>query len=93
MVEAIKETLETVIKALEAKKQATLKDSPEVWLKKILTKKEFGHIKVNYFNRGVLSVNVDSSSWLYILGLRKQDLLQKLRKQKKEIKDLRLCLG
>lgn len=72
-------------------KSAVLTDkNPQVWLKNILTKRELGHIKFKYFKKGILGVNVDSSSWIYKLNLRKQELLSG---SCKEVKEIRFYLG
>lgn len=79
--------------ALKTGKPGFPVDTPEDFLKKILTKRESKHIKVNYFRKGVLGINVDSSSWLYQLSLGKEDLLLKLTTRFKEVKDIRFRLG
>lgn len=77
-------TVGKVIRQLEKKKQ----DNPEVKLKKYLTKKELQHIKLCNMKAGVMSVNVDSSAWLYALNFRKRELIEKLG-----LKDIRLRIG
>jgi hypothetical protein len=91
--EEIKDTLKKVLAALEAKKTKSQESDPYLLLKKILTKKEIGHIKVNNFRQGVLYIKVDSSSRLYFFSLRKEDLLEKLRRDLKELKNIRFVLG
>lgn len=68
-------------------------DTFESSLKKILTKKELAHIKFNYFRKGVLGLNVDSSAWLYKLNMGKEDLLSKLNQKIGNVKDIRLRIG
>ena len=91
--EAIKEIVFNVIKDLEQKKGRFPDDEPQAWLKKVLTKKELGHIKVDYFKRGILGVSVDGSSWLYSLSLKKETILQKLKKNFPRVKEMRLYIG
>ena len=91
--EAIRETVKNVIQGLVVKKGKTDVAYPEQVLKKILTKKEMGHIKFNYFKKGVLSINVDSSAWLYKLTLQKQDLLSRLKKKTELVKDIHFRIG
>ena len=90
--EAIKDTIVSVIKGLE-KKIASADDNPEEWLKKVLTKKELGHIKFNYFKKGLLNINVDSSGWLYSLNLQKEKLLEKFKQCSSKVKDVRFRIG
>lgn len=91
--EKIKDTIELVIRDLLAKKSSASKATPEDWLRKVLTKKELGHIKFHYFRKGVLGLLVDSSSWLYSLNLKKDALLNKFKACSPEIKEIRLSIG
>lgn len=91
--EAIKDTVSIIMQALKAGKAASVEVKTEEALKKVLTKKELKHIKLNYFKKGVLGIRVDSSSWLYQLSLEKESLLNGLRKDLAEIKDIRFSMG
>lgn len=81
------------MQAIEAKKMKNAAEDPRALLKKVLTKRELEHIKFSRFRRGVLSINVDSSVWLYKLSLKKEGLLTKLKKKAGDMKDIRFCLG
>ena len=91
--EQIKETLQTIFKDLNSKKTKTPEDNPQGWLKKILTKRELGHIKLYYFKKGILGLKVDSSVWMYNLNLKKETLITQLQQFSKEIKDIRFSVG
>ena len=91
--EAIKDTVASVLKKLTEKKSDTQDDNPEEWLKKVLTKKELEHIKFQYFKKGLLGVSVDSSSWLYMLSIKKEELLKNLKKLSGNIKDIHFSIG
>jgi hypothetical protein len=91
--EAIKDTVGVIMQALKAGKAASAEVKSEEALKKVLTKKELKHIKLNYFKKGILGIKVDSSSWLYKLSLEKESLLNGLRKDLTEIKDIRFSMG
>ncbi len=91
--EVIKDTVKNVIQDLITKKSATGIDGPEALLKKVLTRKELEHIRFSYFKQGVLGLYVDSSTWLYSLNLKKEDLLTKLGVKSKAIKDIRFRIG
>ncbi|MFA4990050.1 MAG: DciA family protein [Candidatus Omnitrophota bacterium] len=91
--EKIKDTLQSVMQDLVQKKQGGLSEDPESWLRKVLTKKELGHIKLQYFRKGILGILVDSSVWLYSLNLKKEDLLRTLKKCSGQIQEIRLSLG
>lgn len=92
--EPIKDTVENVIKKWEAKSKGGLRHNPQVLLKRIFTKKELDHVKFNYFKGHTLNINVDSSSWLYHLNLKKDKLLAKLHKDSGNIiNDIRFFVG
>ena len=91
--EAIKDTIESVLRALAAKKKNKPQATPQDWLKKVLTKRESGHIQFSYLRGGVLGLAVDSSTRLYQLNLKKQDLLLRVQKKDGTIKDVRFHLG
>lgn len=91
--EPIKDTVRDVIQSWQKRKPAAPEGGPEELLKKILTKKELGHIKVNYLKKGALHINVDSSTWLYHLNLRKEKILAKLRGSSRGIKEIRFFIG
>ena len=91
--EAIKETVAAVLKKLSAKNNNAQEECPEVWLKKVLTKKELEHIKFKYFKKGVLGASVDSSSWHYMLSIKKEELLKNLQKLSGNIKDVHFNIG
>lgn len=89
--EDIKNTVASLLKKLERQK-LSCQDDPALWIKKILTKKELKHIKIDYFRQGVLRIKVDSSVWLFALRLRKEDLLKRISLYTSNIKDIRFIL-
>ncbi|MCX5714636.1 MAG: DciA family protein [Candidatus Omnitrophica bacterium] len=91
--EEIKDAITSLMRQLQQKQEVSRHDNPTEWLKKILTKKELKHIKIDYFRQGTLGVSVDSSSWLYTLGIKKAELLAKLKKESLNIKDIHLRIG
>lgn len=91
--ERIKDTIQSVIQDLAEKKKDPGRDDPHLWLQKTLTKRELEHIKLNYFKRGILGINVDSSSRLYDLNLQKEKLLSRLTSLSEAVKDIRFRLG
>ncbi|HTZ11132.1 MAG TPA: DciA family protein [Candidatus Margulisiibacteriota bacterium] len=90
--EQIKETIAGFMQDLQ-NKAVQKRESPQELLRKVLTKKELSHIKFNYFKGGVLSVNVDSSAWLYSLSLKKEELLVRLKTYSAAVRDIRLRVG
>jgi predicted nucleic acid-binding Zn ribbon protein len=91
--EAIKDTVTKIMQEAWQKKTLSPGNGPWAWLKKALTKRELAHIKVNYFRKGVLSLNVDSSSWLYSLHLKKETLLLQLKEKAPTLREIRFYVG
>lgn len=91
--ELLKNTLDELMRQLGAKKTVLQDAGPQQWLKKALTKKELGHIRVKYFSKGILGLSVDSSAWLYILSLKKEELLKELKKDNPELKNINFRIG
>jgi hypothetical protein len=91
--EAIKETVKSLMEEWDKRRKSAA--SNEFWglLKKALTKKELMHTKFSYFRGGILALNVDSSAWLYKLNLKKETLLAELNKKFNNLKDIRFYLG
>jgi len=79
---------------LEGKQRGKHRDEPWGTLKKAFTKKELAHVQLHYFDKGILALRVDSSSWMYSFGLKKEALLYKLRnKARVVVRDIRFTLG
>jgi len=91
--EQIKETLKIVMREMSGAKKLISPDTCEESLKKTLTKKELEHIRINYFKKGVLGLYVDSSSWLYALNLKKEEILINLKRENSAIQKIVLRLG
>ena len=88
----IKDTIQEVIRTWEAKKLSA-GEGPEQLLRHILTKKERVHTSARDLRNGVLSINVDSASWHYHLALKKEVLLEKLRKRNASAKEIKFYIG
>jgi hypothetical protein len=91
--EKIKDTILNIMQTWEAQERQAPAQDLDLWLKKILTKKELKHIKIDYFRKGIVGISVDSSPWLYSLTLRKGDILARLRHYSDNVKDIRLRIG
>jgi len=91
--EHIKETVRAVFKEWHDKEKQGSCDEVAAALKKVLAKKALEHVKLYNFRKGVLSIRVDSSSWLYYLNLQKEDILNKLHRGCAPVKDIRFSLG
>lgn len=89
--EEIKNIVYNIIQGLE-KKKVESPQTPEELLKKFLTKKELKHIKIKYFQRGILRVGVDSSVWLYAMGSKKEEFLKQFNLYGGFVKDVQFFL-
>jgi len=91
--ETIRDTITQVMRRLKTKSKKTPDDAVRALLRHSLTKKEKKHAGFGYFNKGTLLLNVDSSAWLYQLSLRKEQLLNKLRRKSNAIKNVVFRIG
>ncbi len=91
--EAIKETINSIMFTWGTKKNSANFYNFENLLNKLLTKKEFGHIKFNNFKKGIIDIKVDSSNWLYYFNLKKKELIVSVRQDIESVKDIRFHLG
>ena len=91
--EHLKNTVDQVMAGLKVQKNASVDADPREWLKKALTKKELGHIKVKYFSKGILGLSVDSSTWLYALSLKKEEILNTLKTINPQVKNINFRIG
>lgn len=89
--DAIKDILVDLMQGLTTRKPS--QDDPAILFKKAFSKKELGHVKFKYLRKGILGINVDSSSRIYHLNLQKELLLTKMRKNLGNIKDVRFYIG
>ncbi|MDD5254831.1 MAG: DciA family protein [Candidatus Omnitrophica bacterium] len=89
----LKDAIQSLFATLEIQQRRD-QETPQALIQRVLSKKELEHVRVGYFKKGILCINVDSSVWLYNLNLHKDGLLNKLRAQSQDvIKDIRFSLG
>lgn len=91
--DTIRQTVSAVMAQLTAEHGKAVEQGPAAWIKRLFSSQERRHVRFGYYRKAVLGLEVDSSSWLYHLNLRRQDLLAHLRQLAPEVKDLRLRLG
>jgi len=90
----IKDTVLSVVQGWEARRQSSdARDEIEAILKNALTGKEFGHIKVKYFTRGIVGITVDSAVWRYQIQMQKDALLGALRAKRPEVEEIAFRVG
>jgi len=76
--EPIRTTIERLTKGWQGKKQKEKEDTLGEGLRKFLTKQEQRHIKYYSLKESQVILGVDSSVWLYMLNLKKRQLLRNL---------------
>lgn len=91
--EPIKKTIDAVIEGLGKKRSVCLKEDPQDWLKKCLSKKELKHVKIYSIKDGRINITADSSSTLYMLNIKKEAMLAAARDKLGKIKDIRFFIG
>ena len=91
--ESIKDALREFMERLEERTREFKRNNPEELLKKILPEKELEHVRVNYFKDGVLHIAVDSSTWLYYFGTRKEQIRGLLNQESAAVKKIVFRLG
>ncbi|MFH1853812.1 MAG: DUF721 domain-containing protein [Candidatus Omnitrophota bacterium] len=92
--EDIKEIINKVLRRLEKKGSNKTEKILGAW-QKIAGGPALNHSRPVSVKRGIITVEVDSSTWLYTLSLKKKEILSGLQKELKEerIKDIRLRIG
>jgi hypothetical protein len=93
--DSIKNTLEAVFRELERKKNEAPAEDPEEIFRKALGTRDAAHAQFKNFRAGVIYIGVDSTGWLYQLGMKKTELLSKIRALSPglNVKDMRFSLG
>ena len=88
----IKDVLNSVIRDLMKQKKGVDFQKAQDVLKKAIGSKAFAHTQIVYLTKDKIRVNVDSSSRLYDLNLRKERIAREISEALR-IKDIRFRLG
>lgn len=90
----LEDVLRNIITDLKKKDIVTEEDVAKAW-KAAVGAKASAHSRPVSLRRATLGVNVDGSSWLYELTLKKKEILKKIeaRLKKKRIKEIRFRIG
>jgi len=83
-----------VIKKLDAKTHGQREDVVEAW-QDAIEPDAASHTKPVAIRKNVLTIEVDSSTWLYFLSLKKKNILTAMQKTvgKDKIEDIRFRMG
>ncbi|MFA4991353.1 MAG: DUF721 domain-containing protein [Candidatus Omnitrophota bacterium] len=92
--EEIKKVIDSVIKKLEKKGRGTREEIRDIW-GRAAGKAALEHARPVNLKQKVLIVEVDSSTWLYALNLKKKNIINEIKKQvgQDKIEDIRLKIG
>ncbi|HAZ10715.1 MAG: hypothetical protein A2047_00795 [Omnitrophica bacterium GWA2_41_15] len=83
-----------VIKKLDTKTHGSIEEIVQAWHNAVEAK-AISHTKPVAIKKNILTIEVDSSTWLYMLSLKKKNTLLKMQKAlgKEKIKDIRFRMG
>ena len=92
--ERIDSVIKSIIKKLDRQSNPTIEEIEKIW-RKAAGAKALSHTKPASFRKKRLIINVDGSSWLYELTLKKEELLNKLKMQlgEEKIEELQFRIG
>ena len=92
--EGIGGVITQVIKKLDAKTHGQREDVVKAW-QDAIEKDAGSHTKPVAIKNNILTIEVDSSAWLYILSLKKKSILASMQKTagKEKIEDIRFRIG
>ena len=92
--EDIGHIISQVIKKLDTKTHGSIEEVVQAWQNAIEAKAIF-HTKPVAIKKNILTIEVDSSTWLYFLSLKKKTILKNMEKTlgKGKIEDIRFRIG
>jgi predicted nucleic acid-binding Zn ribbon protein len=92
--ERIDSVVKSILEKLDKQSILTSEEIEKIW-REVAGRKASSHTKPASFRKKRLMVNVDGSSWLYELTLRKNELLAELKKRLGEgkIEELQFRIG
>ncbi len=92
--EGIQKILHNLIGSIEKKDSKKKEKILKVW-QKTAGEKAYSHTRPVSIRRKTLIIEIDSSTWLYALNLKKRDLLKEIKKELQEykIEDIRFRVG
>ncbi|MEW6008284.1 MAG: DUF721 domain-containing protein [Candidatus Omnitrophota bacterium] len=86
------ESIQNIIKRINLGQHNTTKKILDKW-KNLVGNSCAKHSEPVQLRNGILIINVDSSAWMYMLRLKKAQVLDKLKKIDNELRDIRLRIG
>ncbi len=92
--EDIGHIISQVIKKLDTKTHGQKEKITQAW-QNAIEPKAISHTRPIAIKKNILTVEVDSSTWLYFLSLKKKNILENMKKTigKNKIEDIRFRMG
>jgi len=92
--ENIGDIVSQVIKKLDNKTHGSRQEIIDAW-QKAVEPKAVSHTRPVAIKKHILTIEVDSSTWLYFLSLKKRNILESMKEAlgKKKIEDIRFRMG
>ena len=86
--------LSQLIKKLDTKTHGSIQEIVQAW-QNAVEAKALSHTKPVAIKQNILTIEVDSSTWLYFLSLKKKNILESMKKilGKGKIEDIRFRIG
>ena len=83
-----------LIKKLDTKTHGSIQEIVQAW-QNAVEAKALPHTKPVAIKQNILTIEVDSSTWLYFLSLKKKNILENMKKilGKGKIEDIRFRIG
>jgi len=91
-VDNIKDIINQVIGKISSNKFESDEKIERVW-RNILEEVELSHTKLDGIKDGKLSVCVDSSAWLYQMKMKKNRILERLKDEVPDVKNIGFRIG
>ena len=92
--EDIGHIISQVIKKLDTKTHGQREEIVQAW-QNAIEPKAISHTRPVAIKKNILTIEVDSSTWLYFLSLKKKNILESMKKAlgKGKIEDIRFRMG
>jgi predicted nucleic acid-binding Zn ribbon protein len=92
--EGIGGIISQVIKKLDTKTHGSRQEIVEAW-QKAVEPRAASHTRPVAIKKNILTIEVDSSTWLYFLSLKKKNIMENMKKalSKGKIEDIRFRIG
>ncbi len=88
----IKDVVKSVMASM-AQKELSADTSIERIVNGFLSEQEKKHIKFLGYKEGKILFNVDTSAWLFQMNIRKSKMLDKLKEEKPDVKNISFKIG